>query len=100
MKTKSGSCSIANLTSKEQLREDVAGALMPLCSDSSDKARASGVRAVGCVAELGLKPMQIQRIADLQPDCKAQNMCNSGIIVRSDVCFQRVEVDFIMLRGQ
>lgn len=51
---------------KEQLRENVADALIPLCTDSSDKARASGLRAVGCMAELGLKPQQVQELADLQ----------------------------------
>ncbi len=51
---------------QEQLRENVADALIPLCTDSSDKARASGLRAVGCMAELGLKHHQVQELADLQ----------------------------------
>ncbi|CAK9025570.1 Hypothetical protein SCF082_LOCUS17140 [Durusdinium trenchii] len=33
------------------LRTEVAEVLLPLCSDASDKARASGLRAVGCLAE-------------------------------------------------
>ncbi|CAJ1420815.1 unnamed protein product [Effrenium voratum] len=35
------------------LRQEVLATLLPLCSDASDKARASALRAVGCVAELG-----------------------------------------------
>lgn len=73
------------LTSDELQRENVARALMPLCSDPSDKARASGLRAVGCVAELGLKPGQIQDLADLltvavqKPPPKCQwNGCRSA----------------------
>jgi len=54
------------MLAKEQLRENIADALIPLCTDSSDKARASGLRAVGCMAELGLKPQQVQELADLQ----------------------------------
>lgn len=57
---------IVLMLAKEQLRENIADALIPLCTDSSDKARASGLRAVGCMAELGLKPQQVQELADLQ----------------------------------
>ena len=35
------------------LCSQVLATLLPLCSDASDKARASALRAVGCVAELG-----------------------------------------------
>ena len=36
---------------KPAVAPEVAEVLLPLCSDASDKARASGLRAVGCLAE-------------------------------------------------
>lgn len=50
-----------------ELREEVAAGLLPLCSDSSDKARASALRAVGCLAELELGQKLTEELADVLP---------------------------------
>ncbi|CAK9025329.1 HEAT repeat-containing protein 6 [Durusdinium trenchii] len=69
------------------LRTEVAEVLLPLCSDASDKARASGLRAVGCLAEgfaemprsLAESLAKLLTAAVAQPPPKCQwNACRSA----------------------